>query len=425
MTRLALGIDLGTSGVRTAVLDENGNVVSMERGSYGPEAEARRNSERWWSAVENCVSGQVQALRDIGADPRNITSVAVDGTSGSLVLTDASLTPVTRALMYDDSGFEEEAEQIAAVAPDSHVARGPGSALARALRLKAEDTAGRAAHLLHQADFIAARLMGRGGWTDYNNGLKTGLDPATGLWPGWMGGLPIADGLLPAAVSPGTPISQVNAQVAKQLGLPATVEVHAGTTDSIAAFLAAADPEPGVAVTSLGTTLAIKLCTDLRIDDPELGLYAHRIGKAWLVGGASNTGGGVLRSIFGDEDLERLSAQIDTTIESQLDYYPLLRPGERFPVNDPKLPPRMTPRPEDDASFLHGLFESIARIERRGYEVMAAHGAPRPHKIITAGGGARNQAWTAIRSRVLGLPVVAAEFAEAAVGAARLAQRSG
>lgn len=38
----------------------------------------------------------------------------------------------------------------------------------------------------------------------------------------------------------------------------------------------------------------------------------------------------------------------------RLDYYPLLRPGERFPVNDPGLPPRLTPRPEDDAVFLQG-----------------------------------------------------------------------
>jgi hypothetical protein len=44
------------------------------------------------------------------------------------------------------------------------------------------------------------------------------------------------------------------------------------------------------AVTSLGSTLAIKLLSETRIDDARYGLYSHRLGSSWLVGGASNTG---------------------------------------------------------------------------------------------------------------------------------------
>lgn len=74
----------------------------------------------------------------------------------------------------------------------------------------------------------------------------------------------------------------------------------------------------------------------------------------WLVGGASNTGGAVLRQLFTDSELQRLTARIDPSCPSGLDYYPLTVPGERFPVNDPTLQPRMTPRPDDDALFLQG-----------------------------------------------------------------------
>ena len=420
MSGPSLGIDLGTSGVRSAVLDAEGAVVAMARATYGDTPDDRRDPARWWAAVKDCLAAQMEALRDAGGDPATITGIAVDGTSGSLVLTDAGLTPVTRALMYDDGGFEVEATLIAACAPNPHVARGPASALARALRLVAEDGAGRAAHLLHQADVITARLMGHGGWTDLNNALKTGLDPATGRWPDWMASLPLPSRLLPQAVPPGTPLGRIDATVARRIGLPASTMVHAGTTDSIAAFLAATDPVPGAAVTSLGTTLAVKLHSDHRIDAPEIGLYAHRLGVGWLLGGASNTGGGVLLSLFTPAELDSLSARIDPRIESPLDYYPLPRAGERFPVNDPTLPPCMLPRPADDTAFLHGLLESIARIERRAYQVMAEHGAPWPDRIVTSGGGAANAAWTAIRARVLGLPVIAAEMPEAAVGTARL-----
>ena len=56
--------------------------------------------------------------------------------------------------------------------------------------------------------------------------------------------------------------------------------------DSIAAFLAVGiDPsELGVAVTSLGSTLAVKLLSDSRVDDAATGVYSHRLGDTWLVG---------------------------------------------------------------------------------------------------------------------------------------------
>lgn len=421
MTALALGIDLGTSGVRSAVVDAAGRVIAGARAAYGPGPQDRRDPVRWCTATAACLDAQVVALRAVAAAPDTIAAIAVDGTSGSLVLTDAARVPVTRALMYDDAGFAPEAARIAAVAPAAHVARGPGSALARALRLLAEDHAGQARHLMHQADVVTGWLMGRAGLTDVNTALKTGIDPATGRWPDWVAGLFPDPGILPVAHLPGAPLAPVAPDIAARFGLAAGAMVHAGTTDSIAAFLAATDPVPGAAVTSLGTTLAVKLWSDTRIDAPDLGLYAHRLGAGWLLGGASNTGGGVLRSLFDDAQLAALSARIDPSVASPCDFYPLLRAGERFPVNDPGLVPRLSPRPADDADFLHGLLESIARIERDAYAVMARLGAPYPARIVTAGGGAANPVWTAIRSRVLGVPVTAAATPEAAVGAARLA----
>ncbi len=424
MTELALGIDLGTSGVRSAVLDARGVVVSDARASYGPQQTDHRDPEKWWAAVVVCLTAQMASLAKQGYGPDRITRIGVDGTSGSLVLTDAALIPVTRALMYNDAGFTHQADLIAAHAPKAHVANGVGSALARALALALvqDDTGSKAAHLLHQADFIAARLMGRGGLTDYNNALKTGLDPATGLWPAWIGQLPLPAHLLPAAQLPGTPFARVSADIAQRFGLSPAAMVHAGTTDSIAAYLACASQTPGAAVTSLGTTLAVKLFSRTRVDAPEMGMYAHRLGDGWLIGGASNTGGGVLLAHFTTDELQTLSGQINPDSETPLDYYPLLKLGERFPINDPAFPPRLDPRPANRVDFLHGMLEGIARIEKRAYDVIEGMGGAYPTRVLTAGGGAKNRIWTGIRARVLGIPVEAAELSEASVGTARLVQ---
>jgi sugar (pentulose or hexulose) kinase len=416
---LTLGVDIGTSGVRTAVLDGDRAVLSMARAEHPPQTGPGIDANDWWRAVEHCLTNQMQALRALGHDPGQITAISVDGTSGSMVVTDANLAPTSPGLMYNSKGFRAEAARIDAHAPDTHITKGSNSALARALRLVATSRT-KPAHLLHQADFIAAKLAGRVGGSDFNNALKTGFDPETETWPDWIGEV-IPPEILPQVHAPGTAVQPMSDAIARQFGMSTAAMVHAGTTDSIAAFLAAAPLDEGVAVTSLGSTLAIKLLSSIRVDDPAVGLYSHRLGDLWLAGGASNTGGAVLKSFFTAEDLTKLSQRIDPDHPQNLGYYPLLTQGERFPINDPDLHPRMTPRPDDDAAFLQALFEGMAMIERDCYAEIARKGGPHPSKIITAGGGAQNSAWARIRARTLGIKPVAADQTEAAIGVAKLA----
>jgi sugar (pentulose or hexulose) kinase len=107
-----------------------------------------------------------------------------------------------------------------------------------------------------------------------------------------------------------------------------------------------------------------------------------------------------------------------------LSYYPLLRPGERFPINDPKLPPRLEPRPEDDTTFFQAILEGVAEVERLAYRKLAELGAPPLRSVRTVGGGAANSAWTKIRERKLAAPFKHAESQEACAGVARLALQS-
>ena len=420
---LSLGLDLGTSGLRSAVVDADGHVVSQARADY--PGDANSDAGVWWAGAHACLTAQIARLRADGHDPKSIKRMAVDGTSGSLVLTDDDLRPVTRALMYNAGGFDAEAARIARHAPDPHITRGPASALARALHLQAEASPGTAKHLLHQADFIAANLTGHGDVSDHNNALKTGFDPATGAWPDWFDALGLNTDLLPKVQPAGAPIAPILPALASNLGLSSDLIIHAGTTDSIAAFLAAAPLQLGAAVTSLGTTLAIKILCAERVDAPEIGLYSHKLGDFWLVGGASNTGGGVLAQFFTPAEMTTLSARINPATPSALDYYPLTKPGERFPINDPALAPRLSPRPDDDADFLGGLFEGIARIEAQCYAAIKARGGPVPTQIFSAGGGAMNPVFTAIRTRVLDAPISLAPETEAAIGTAKLAGLAG
>lgn len=62
-------------------------------------------------------------------------------------------------------------------------------------------------------------------------------------------------------------------------------------------------------------------------------------------------------------------------------------------------------------------------IQAKAYRLLKDMGATEVEEVFTAGGGAKNEKWTRIRERVLGLPVRSAIQTEAAYGAALLAMK--
>ncbi|CRI66220.1 Putative carbohydrate kinase (fragment) [Thiocapsa sp. KS1] len=325
--------------------------------------------------------------------------------------------------MYNDRRAVAESALIDTVAPADSPARGPSASLAKLMHLSRQHPRTPSALALHQADWIVGRLTGHHGVSDWNTALKLGYDAEQLRWPDWMSTL-IPEGIrLPQVLAPGDPIGHLDATLANLLGWPSGVQVLAGTTDSTAAVIAAGANEPGDAVTCLGSTLVLKILSEQPVTASAYGIYSHRFGDAWLVGGASNSGGAVLRRYFSGPEIAALSLGIDPECPSGLDYYPLLGPGERFPRNDPDLAPRLSPRPSEPRAFLHGLLEGIARIEAAGYARLAQLGAPPLRRIASIGGGAANPTWTAMREHILGVPVTTAEHQDAAYGAALIALR--
>ena len=376
---------------------------------------SEQDPERWWQAVQTVIAKLRQQIADAP-----IAAIAIDGTSATVLLCDSDGVPAGPALMYDDSRAQEEAAAIAAVAPADSAARSASSSLAKVLYLARRYPA--ATHALHQADWLAGRLLGRYDRCDENNALKLGYDPRARTWPAWLDHLPGVRPLLPTAVAPGTPLGRAADASREALGLEPDTVVVAGTTDSTAAFLATGAQQLGDAVTSLGSTLVLKVLAAKPVFAPEYGVYSHRLQDRWLVGGASNSGGAVLLDYFTPGELQRLTPLLEPERPTGLDYYPLRRPGERFPIHDPELPPRMTPRPPEAERFLQAMLEGLATIERSGYDLLARLGAPYPTSVRTVGGGAANPAWTAIRAARLGVPMPVPEHSDACYGAALLAR---
>jgi D-ribulokinase len=412
-----LGLDFGTSGARAIAIDFQGIIHSEQ--SYTFARDEVRQPLCWRQAL-------FELIRSIPENVRSqVCRIAINGTSATVLLCDAQGQPLLPSMMYDDKGDRTFLDRLHCVVPEGHCVLSASSSLVKLLTVQTQSEFANAGYFLHQADWLASLLHGQWGISDYHNSLKLGCDPATESYPDWLAS-PILDNvrsLLPRIVPPGKIIGKILAKVSSVMGLPEHCNICAGTTDSIAAFLASGIILPGEAVTSLGSTLVLKLLSKQRIDRSEHGIYSHRLGDLWLVGGASNSGGAVLSHFFSIQELNELSQRINPEKVSSFQYYPLLKPGERFPINDPDLQPCLDPRPENAVEFLHGLLESLSRIEAEGYRLLQQFGATPLQQVLTAGGGAKNEAWRSIRERHLKVPVRSSVQEQAAYGTAQLARQ--
>ena len=413
MSDLYLGLDVGTSGVRTVIIDDNGSVMSEARSSMIEHGGNLRDPAVWQNAAVSAVKRGLDGVKS-----KNIRALAVDGTSGTVIATDGQCKPCGNVFMYNDT-CEDIAlvDLISQLAPESSAAVGSNSALARAIALGREG----ATMVLHQADWISHMFSGRVA-SDENNALKTGYDLKQREWPDWIGNAGMDSKRLPEVFEPGTAMGTVSSMAVNEFGFDENTLVVAGTTDGCAGFLATGADSFGDGVTSLGTTLTVKLLSENEISTPQYGIYSHRLFNKWLAGGASNTGGGVLLKYFTPEALDALSLKIDPEENCPLDYYPLAEAGERFPINDWQYRPQLSPRPDSDAEFLKGMFDGMAKIESRAYGLLQELGASSLRSIRTVGGGAKNGVWERIREKRLGMPMLKAINEEAAYGTALIAR---
>ncbi len=311
---VVIGIDLGTSGCRAVAVDASGAILvearrPLPRPLTPADGWVEQDPEPWWEAVRGLlgeIAAELPGVRDKAKARTKIGALCVDGTSGTLLLADRNGRPLTAALLYNDRRALEAAAAVDNLAPPDSAARGPSSSLSKLIHLAQGLSGGGTLPAetlaLHQADWIAGRLTGRFGWSDWNNALKLGYDPERLAWPDWVLGVIPAAVRLPLVLAPGAELGPLDPGLAAELGLDPGARVLAGTTDSTAAVIAAGAHGPGDAVTCLGSTLVLKMVSERPLTASRYGIYSHRLGDLWLVGGASNSGGAVLRQFFSDAE---------------------------------------------------------------------------------------------------------------------------
>jgi len=421
-----LGFDLGTQSVRAVAVSETGRVLgqsSMPLTSRREGSRHEQDPEDWWRAV-------VRACRSILADlpVSSIRGLAVDGTSGTILLCDQAGNPLTPGIMYNDGRAIEEAVHANEVGAGTWASLGysmqPQWALPKLLWLLREyrevlpD-----ARLTHQADFINRRFTGCEVASDSSNSLKTGYDLINHRWPyEVLEMLGVPNQIMPSVVLPGTRIGTVCGESASLTGIPAGTPIVAGMTDGCAAQISAGAMQVGSWSSVLGTTLVLKGVSAILISDPDGAVYSHRSPDGnWLPGGASNTGAAVLGQRFHGRDLDGLSAQAAERQPASIIAYPLVSRGERFPFVGPDAEGFVLGDASNEIDLFAALLQGVSFVERLCFDRLDMLGAPIGGAVSFTGGGARNRYWRQLRADVLGWSVNLPENAEPACGMAVLA----
>ncbi|MGA2513789.1 MAG: FGGY family carbohydrate kinase [Candidatus Limnocylindrales bacterium] len=426
-----LGLDVGTQSARALAVTASGEVVgagTQPLTSRRSGARHEQDPESWWQAIAAASSEAMQTV------PTGVVrGVAVDATSGTILLVDRHGLPLTPGLMYDDTRAAGYVDRVNAAGERVWTELGygrmqPSWALPKLLwLLENYPQFPRGARLAHQSDFVGRRLVGREVPADLSNALKTGAHLTEERWPGdVMEALGVPADLLPGLVRSGAVIGAVSRAAAGATGIPVGTPVIAGMTDGCAAQLGAGVLSPGRWNSVLGTTLVVKGVTRELIHDPLGVVYSHRApGGYWLPGGASSTGAGLISRDFAGRNLDELSRAASACEPARALAYPLASTGERFPFVAPEAQGFALGGDGSEADRFAAVLQGVAYIERLCYDYLDLLGAPIGGDLVLTGGAAKSEYWCGLRADILGRPVSLVENSEPALGMAVLAASPG
>jgi xylulokinase len=441
-----LGIDIGTSSVKSLILDvESGRALCSAQQEY-PISQpqpgyAEQNPDDWWQATIQTVR---KAVADSGIDPAAIRGIGFSGQMHGGVCLDKSARPLRPAIIWADTRSTSQCDDLRQRAPSHELPRRASGAPAAGfmattlmwLARHEPETVTNTHVVILPKDYVRLQMTGEIA-TDISDAAGTWLlDIASGQWSDWLlelcglerrylppilGSMDVAGTLLPAAAEP--------------LGLPFGIPVIAGCADQPAVCMAYGLYNPGTALTAIGTGGQVVHPLDKVRTDPQLRFHVmnHAVPQRWYALAAILSAGLSLRWL---RDLLRLKDRPDayehlSTLAGQtppgadgLLFLPYLA-GERTPHMDPQASGVFV------GLRLHHHAGHLARAVMEGVTfamseclslVSGLAENDVPVQVIATGGATASPVWRQIQADIYNTPLLlSGGDSHACVGAALLA----
>ncbi len=416
---MLIGIDIGSSGVKAALVDGSAGVLATARREvelYSPAPGwAEADPDQWWRGVCGTVR---ELLADPHASPAAVDAVACSGMVPAVLALDAHGTPLRRAILQNDARATAEIDELGPLLSDLDLVQLTGSALTqqsvaptlRWISRHEPEVFERTGMIAGSYDWVA-RQLGAEPHVERNWAIESGLYSLDGqLFEPLLERTGIDAQLLPPVRDPAAVVGAVSGKAGRQTGLRVGTPIVVGGADHVLSAYGAGLLSAGDWLVKLGGAGDILVVTEDAIVDSRLYLDAHPAGH-WLPNGCMATSGSLVRWLAalsgGDTPLAELDAEAGATPPGAggvicLPYFL----GEKSPLQDPRLRGAFVGlHLGHSRAHLHrAALEAVAFGFRHHVEVFGECGVTLGGARVT-NGGSESRLWKQILADVLGVPL--------------------
>lgn len=429
---VVLGIDIGTSSIKSMLLDTDQGVIAVKAKKYGvdiPQTNyAEQSPQMWWSSLVE-ILGWMKI--NYGTAYKNIGAVGFSGQMHGLVLVGENGNPVRPAIIWLDQRSGKQLAEINSVISKEEMGRilcnrvSSGFAFPSLLWVKEmePDIFSRVKSILCPKDYVRLKMTGKIG-TEVADASSTGIFSTAKRDWAWelIDKFDLPGEIFPPVFESGDIAGRVSRSCAEETGLPEGIPVIFGTGDQPAQSIGNGVIQEGKLICNIGTGGQISAFIKRPVYDKQLrtNTFCHAIRDSYTVFGAALCSGMSLNwaknkvmHVDNYDTVNTLVSGVNPGAEGLI-YLPYLT-GERTPHMNPNAKGvffGMT-LGHEQGHFLRAVMEGVTYSLKDSLEIIREMGVDAP-MIIASGGGAVSDQWLQIQADIFEKQVCASKVKEQA-----------
>jgi len=428
-----IGLDVGTSGAKCIMIDENGKVVAsstQEYPLYTPRPGwAEQDPEDWWQGV---VKGLKNILAQANVPAEDIIGLSYSGQMHGLVALDENNEVIRPAILWCDQRTQKQCDWITEKAggleklltyTNNRMLTGYTGGKILWLRDEEPDNFAKMKVFVCPKDYIRFRMTGEI-MIDVSDASGTGFfDTKNRVWSDELIGIAGLDkAIFPTAVESTVLAGRVTKEIAELTGLPEGLPCYAGGGDAVIQAVGSGLVKPGILGVVIGTSGNVTMGLDHYEDNPngDLQMFCGNEPGLWTDFGCTLSAGGSYRwyrdtlcegaiaeaNASGENVYNIMGRQAESSVPGAngVIFTPYLA-GERCPYPDPNARGSFygislsTTRGDITRSVMEGVTYSLCQLVDI-FGKMTTN-----EKIYTSGGGAASPLWRQMQADIFDLPV--------------------
>ncbi len=431
--RYILGIDIGTTAIKGAVIGEDGKIYGSKTCEYPlttyPSGEVEADLQLYIDAFNGAVKG---AVKEAAVDTADVRCIGFSSTAETCVFLDENNQPLCNVIAWMDTRGIKEAEYLSSKFAKEEIIRKVGFdgiyaihpvSKILAVKNKTPEIFAKTRMFAQLKDYFIYRLTGTY-YTEHSVASDHGFFDITNrcYWKEMLELVGIKEEYLPELVEPGTQLGRITPEAAAELGLGPEVMVNVGAFDQACGAIGAGNIKTGVASESTGSALVTVATIDQLSEEadgsvPTLcsGIPGKYIYQPYCTGSMIVKW---FRDVFCEAE-KKVEAETGLNAYTQMDELVKETPaGADGLIMLPYFQGSGIPELNENASgvfygihaghtrghFIRAIMEGLAIALKRMLECEAQLGASAT-EIRSLGGGSKSKAWCQIKADILGIPV--------------------